>query len=219
MCERVIECVFQPACKHLCVFLTKRMCECHTRVFAWFHTWDLQDQRGLMWVKTSFYRRQGAVRTAKWEDHVWFFVFHSPSSSLSLFLFCILVWPSQPFTFTRSPANLSLLIPSPGLRLPLPPFSSVPSLFLLSLSLLGSNWNWQLWESWHTPATGSWLERNYEREKKDKRQRERIWTGFKGGLSVLILHFGCFIAQGWRVSSDESLACLYLHVILWQIYI
>lgn len=111
-----------------------------------------------------------------------------------------------PFACSRASPHFFLLIPSLCIHLP----PSMASLFLLSLSLHSSNWNRQLQESWHTPATGSWLERNYMRERK-RGDRQRKYG------KTEILPFRCFIVQRWeRVPWDESLALLYLHVILWQ---
>lgn len=64
----------------------------------------------------------------------------------------------------------------------------MPSLFPLSLSLISSNWNWQLWKSWHTPVTGSWLERNYKRATK-RRDRKREYERTEREDFLLYLYY------------------------------
>lgn len=127
---------------------------------------------------------------------LWIFMI-SPSSVFSLPLTADLFRPFAFFSFFLLVLHLtSSASPSPPL---------VPSLVPLSLSLLSSNWNWQLWRSWHTPVTGSWLERNYKRERKreyGRTERERDWT-----LDVVLFRDGRGL-PGMNVS---------LYVMLWHI--
>lgn len=142
-------CLRLHVCACIYVFTWSGLCVC----VGWsLLMWDLQYKRVNV-GQTDFLPLYVCLYSLRWSELQYVGSDFSLSVSPSLLLHRFLISPFQPFLLLL--LLLMLLSDRPIFLSPI-----MPSLLLLSLSLLSSNWNWQLWRSWHKLGTGSWGERN-----------------------------------------------------------